>query len=68
MPNAPGWVAMTSNPSFSRTRTDIIAGVDAVNAASVRVLEKLGFEVIATQPGAFGIALVYRLSGPLPRE
>jgi [ribosomal protein S5]-alanine N-acetyltransferase len=48
--------------------TDIIAGVDAVNAASVRVLEKLGFEVIATQPGAFGIALVYRLSGPLPRE
>lgn len=41
--------------------TDIIAGVDEVNTASVRVLEKLGFERIATQQGALGNTFVYRL-------
>lgn len=34
--------------------TDIVASVDEVNAASVRVLEKLGFQRTAIQPGAFG--------------
>jgi ribosomal-protein-alanine N-acetyltransferase len=32
----------------------IIAGVDGVNTASLRVLEKLGFKKVATHQGAFG--------------
>jgi RimJ/RimL family protein N-acetyltransferase len=45
----------------------IVASVDAVNAASVRVLEKLGFERFATRPGAFGDMPFFRLTGdPLP--
>ena len=39
----------------------IVASVDAVNAPSVRVLEKLGFERTGTRPGAFGDVLLYRL-------
>ena len=41
----------------------IVAAVDEVNAASLRVLEKLGFERIATQPGHFGSVWVLRLAG-----
>ena len=44
----------------------IVASVDAVNAASVRVLEKLGFERFATRPGAFGDMLFLRLTGDPP--
>jgi ribosomal-protein-alanine N-acetyltransferase len=44
----------------------IVASVDAVNAASVRVLEKLGFERFGTRPGAFGDMLFLRLTGELP--
>lgn len=40
---------------------EIVAGVDEVNAASLRVLEKLGFERTATLQGAFGHMLVCRL-------
>ena len=40
---------------------EIIAGVDEVNAASVRVLEKLGFSRSETLPGAFGNMFTYRL-------
>jgi RimJ/RimL family protein N-acetyltransferase len=40
---------------------EIIAGVDAVNAASSRVLEKLSFERTATLQGAFGDVFTYRL-------
>ena len=40
---------------------EIIAAVDAVNAASVRVLEKLGFERVTTLQGAFGDMFSYRL-------
>jgi RimJ/RimL family protein N-acetyltransferase len=36
----------------------IVASVDEVNVASVRVLEKLGFRQTARRPGAFGDALV----------
>jgi ribosomal-protein-alanine N-acetyltransferase len=57
--------------AFARTSagfTDIVAAVDEVNAASGRVLEKLGFERAGTQPGAFGNTFVYRLAGPLPQE
>ena len=41
--------------------TEIVAGVDEVNAASVRVLEKLGFVRTATVAGAFGNTFVYKL-------
>jgi RimJ/RimL family protein N-acetyltransferase len=41
----------------------IVAAVDEVNVASLRVLEKLGFERIATRQGAFGDVLVLRLEG-----
>jgi RimJ/RimL family protein N-acetyltransferase len=44
-------------PSFA----EIAADVDEINVASVRVLEKLGFERIAVQPGAFGNLFVHRL-------
>ena len=40
---------------------EVVAGVDEVNAASVRVLEKLGFEQVSTLPGAFGKTLMLRL-------
>jgi ribosomal-protein-alanine N-acetyltransferase len=40
---------------------EIVAGVDAVNTASVRVLEKLGFERRRTLPGAFGDTFTYTL-------
>ena len=47
----------------------IVASVDAVNTASVRVLEKLGFERFATRPGAFGDMPFFRLTGdPLPPD
>jgi RimJ/RimL family protein N-acetyltransferase len=39
----------------------IVAGVDEVNAASVHILEKLGFRRVATQTGAFGDMLVMLL-------
>jgi RimJ/RimL family protein N-acetyltransferase len=38
-----------------------VADVDEINAASVRVLEKLGFERIAVHPGAFGRLILLRL-------
>lgn len=46
-----------TQPGFS----EIVADVDEVNTASVRVLEKLGFERIGAQPGAFGNVLLLRL-------
>jgi ribosomal-protein-alanine N-acetyltransferase len=42
---------------------EIVASVDEVNAASVRVLEKLGFDRVGTKPGAFGDILMMRLAG-----
>jgi ribosomal protein S18 acetylase RimI-like enzyme len=39
----------------------IVAGVDEVNAASLRVLEKLGFRKAATLPGSFGNMYVLTL-------
>lgn len=39
----------------------ILAGVDAVNAVSVRVLQKLGFRQIGSSPGAFGETWLMRL-------
>jgi RimJ/RimL family protein N-acetyltransferase len=46
----------------------IVASVDAVNAASVRILEKLGFERIETRPGAFGDMPLFRLAATDPRS
>jgi L-amino acid N-acyltransferase YncA len=39
----------------------IVAGVDEVNAASLRVLEKLGFQRVAAHPGSFGNTLILLL-------
>jgi len=47
---------------------EILASVDAVNAASVRVLQKLGFDRVGTQPGAFGDILMMRLRDAAARE
>jgi [ribosomal protein S5]-alanine N-acetyltransferase len=44
----------------------IVAGVDEVNAASLRVLEKLGFQRIEARPGAFGTAYLLRLETGRP--
>jgi RimJ/RimL family protein N-acetyltransferase len=41
-------------PGFST----IVAGVDEVNVASVHILEKLGFQRVATHPGHFGNTLL----------
>ena len=41
--------------------TEIVAGVDEVNAASVHVLEKLGFVRTETRQGAFGNTFMYEL-------
>jgi RimJ/RimL family protein N-acetyltransferase len=49
-----------AHPAFG----EIVASVDEVNAASVRVLEKLGFERAGRRPGAFGDMLLLRLAGP----
>ena len=42
--------------------TEIVASVDEINAASLRILEKLGFERVATQQGSFGNMFVLRLA------
>jgi len=52
----------------ARTRAGferIVAAVDEVNVASRRVLDKLGFERIATLQGFFGDVLVLQLEGSL---
>ena len=39
----------------------IVASVDEVNAASMRVLEKLGFRRVSTHLGSFGKVVLFRL-------
>jgi ribosomal-protein-alanine N-acetyltransferase len=61
-----GYATEMARASISEARkragfATIFAGVDAVNAASVRVLEKLGFQYISSQEGAFGNMFLYRL-------
>ena len=46
-----------AQPGFA----EIVADVDEVNAASVRVLDKLGFERVGVGQGAFGSLLLLRL-------
>jgi RimJ/RimL family protein N-acetyltransferase len=47
--------------AHARVRT-VGADVDEVNQASVHLLEKLGFQRIGVQQGAFGNLFVYRLA------
>lgn len=47
-----------NQPGFA----EILASVDEVNVASLRVLERLGFERIATQQGTFGNMFLLRLA------
>lgn len=61
-----GWATEMARAAIDHARRhaglwDVIAGVDNANVASVRVLEKLGFQRIARHPGAFGDASVLRL-------
>jgi ribosomal-protein-alanine N-acetyltransferase len=46
----------------------IVASVDEVNVASVRVLEKLAFRRVATHPGRFGDTFGMQLEGTEPKE
>ena len=41
---------------------EIIASVDEINAASLHILDKLGFERVATHQGSFGNMFVLRLA------
>lgn len=43
---------------------DIVTSVDEINRASLRVLEKLGFQRCGSRPGAFGRTLLLRLAAP----
>jgi RimJ/RimL family protein N-acetyltransferase len=62
-----GFATEMARASIAQARTppgglEIVADVDEINTASVRVLEKLGFERIAVRPGAFGNLLLLRLA------
>lgn len=62
-----GFATEMARASIEQARTqpgfaEIVADVDETNAASVRVLEKLGFERIAVHQGAFGNLLLLRLA------
>jgi ribosomal-protein-alanine N-acetyltransferase len=51
--------------AFDRHGLDVVdTAVDAPNAASIRVLQRLGFSEIGRSPGAFGITLHFRLARP----
>ena len=54
-----------AQPAFDH---EILASVDQVNRASVRVLEKLGFARVGSVPGAFGNVSLLRLAAPLPDD
>jgi RimJ/RimL family protein N-acetyltransferase len=47
----------------ANTPFEIVASVDEINTPSVRVLEKVGFHRVGSQPGAFGNMLLLRLPG-----
>jgi RimJ/RimL family protein N-acetyltransferase len=62
-----GFATEMARAAVAQARTEpgfaeIEADVDEINAASVRVLEKLGFARIAVQQGAFGNRLLLRLA------
>jgi [ribosomal protein S5]-alanine N-acetyltransferase len=62
-----GFATEMARASIAQARTrpgfaEIVADVDEINAASVRVLEKLGFERVAVGQGAFGNLILLRLA------
>jgi RimJ/RimL family protein N-acetyltransferase len=44
--------------------TQLLASVDEVNAASCRILDKLGFKRVATRQGSFGPMFLLRIALP----
>jgi RimJ/RimL family protein N-acetyltransferase len=61
-----GFATEMARAALAQARTrpgfaEIVADVDEVNAASLRVLEKLGFERVGVRQGAFGNLLLLRL-------
>jgi RimJ/RimL family protein N-acetyltransferase len=64
-----GYATEMARAAIAHARTqgglhDIVTSVDEVNRASLRVLEKLGFERSGARPGAFGRTLLFRLASP----
>jgi RimJ/RimL family protein N-acetyltransferase len=62
-----GYATEMARVSIAQARTqpgftEVIAGVDEVNTASLRVLQKLGFERTSTHPGHFGKTFLLRLT------
>jgi ribosomal-protein-alanine N-acetyltransferase len=62
-----GYATEMARTSITHARTrgrlrDIVTSVDEINRASLRVLEKLGFEPCGSRPGAFGPTLLLRLA------
>ena len=64
-----GYATEMARASIANARTcagfgDIAASVDAINVASLRILEKVGFEGCGSRAGAFGPTLLLRLAAP----
>jgi RimJ/RimL family protein N-acetyltransferase len=64
-----GYATEMARAAIAQARTrgsprEIVTSVDEVNRASLRVLEKLGFERCGSRPGAFGSTRLLRLPGP----
>jgi RimJ/RimL family protein N-acetyltransferase len=62
-----GYATEMAQASIAVARTKpgfdaVLAGADAANAASVRVLEKLGFERVSATEGTFGEVIHFRLA------
>ena len=62
-----GYATEMARAAIEHARTqsgfrDIVTSVDEVNAASLHVLEKLGFKRCGCRPGAFGPTLLLRLT------
>lgn len=53
--------ALVTHARKHASLTELITGVDEPNTASMRVLEKLGFEIAGSVPGMFGRIVLYRL-------
>ena len=63
-----GYATEMARASIAQARrrpgfAEVFAAVDEVNVASVRVLEKLGFERMVTRQGTFGNMFLLRLVG-----
>ncbi len=60
-PDVPELTALLADPGVYRFLLDgrgiaeVLAGADAPNAASLRLVARLGFEPLRETPGAFGV-------------